>query len=126
MSNFNPEDFESPQNITVPIESRTIELNVATVPVTQLRLNTQSLAGKIAAKIKIVNDDPVNSITYRIPSPSAPLRTVPPSSSTTIEEYTYFIELNFNIANITSILELDLIKRSDGQKRKSLVGKGAA
>lgn len=126
MSNFNPEDLQSAQNITVPIESRTIELNVATVPVTQLRLNSQSLAGKIVAKFKIINEDPINAITYRVPSPSAPLRTVPPSTSTTVEEYTYFIEVNFNVANITSILELDLVKVQDARQRESLVGKGAA
>lgn len=126
MSVFNPEDFESAENITVPVESRTIPLNVATVAVTQLRLNSQSLAGKIIAKTKIVNDDPVNEITYRLPSPSAPLRSVPPSSSTTIPEYTYFLEVNFNIGNITSILELDLVKKKDAEKKTSLVGKGAA
>lgn len=126
MSAFNPEDLQSPQNITVPIESRTIELNVAVVPVTQLRLNSQSLAGKIIAKFKIINEDPVNAITYRIPSPSAPLRTIPPSTSSTIEEYTYFLEVNFNVANVTSILELDLVKRKDATQRVSLVGKGAA
>lgn len=126
MSVFNPEDLESPENITVPIESRTIPINVATVPVTQLRLNTQSLAGKIAAKFKIVNDDPVNAITYRVPSPSAPLRSVPPNSSTTVSEYTYFIELNFAVTNITSTIEIDLVKINDSKKRTSLVGQGAA
>ena len=125
MSVFSPEDFESPQNITVPIESRTIEINIG-VPVTQLRLNTQYNFGKICAKLKIINDDGVNVISYRIPSPSAPLRTVPPNSSTTVEEYTYFIELNFDIGNITSILELDLVNPKDSRKRESLVGKGAA
>ena len=68
----------------------TIPLNVAVVPVTQLRLNSQSLAGKIISKFKIVNEDAVNAITYRAPSPSAPLRTIPPSTSSTIPEYTYF------------------------------------
>lgn len=126
MSTFNPEDFESPQNITVAIESRTIPLNVATVAVTQLRLNTQYNFRKLCAKFKIINEDALNSITYRVPSPSAPLRTVPPNSSTTVEEYTYFIELNFDIANITSILELDLVNVKDSKKRESLVGKGAA
>ena len=90
MSNFNPEDLQSPQNITVPIESRIIQLNNSTPAVSQFKINSQSLAGKIIAKFKIVNEDPVNSITYRIPSPSAPLRTIPPSTSSTIEEYTYF------------------------------------
>jgi len=126
LSNFNPEDLQSPENITIPIETRIIPLNVAVVPVTQLRLNSQSLAGKIIAKTKIVNDDPVNEITYRLPSPSAPLRSVPPSSSTTIPEYTYFLELNFNAVNITSILELDLVKKKDATQRESLVGQGAA
>jgi len=126
MSVFNPEDNESPQNITVPIESKTIEVNAVVPAVTQLRLNTQYNFGKICAKFKIVNEDPINNITYRIPSPSAPLRTVPPSSDVTVEEYTYFIELNFDVTNITSTLELDLVKAGDAKKRDSLVGKGAA
>lgn len=126
MSVFNPEDLQSPQNITVPIESRTVELNRAVVAVTQLRLNTQYQFGKIAAKFKINNDDPVNNMTYRIPSPSAPLRIVPPSTSTTVEEYSYFIEVNFDIANLTSTLELDLVKILDARQKQSLVGKGAA
>lgn len=126
MSNFNPEDLQSPENITIPIESRTIPLNVTIPAVTQLRLNSQSLAGKIISKFKIVNEDPVNVITYRAPSPSAPLRTIPPSTSSTIPEYTYFLEINFNVANITSILELDLVKKKDATQRDSLVGKGAA
>jgi len=126
MSVFNPEDNESPQNITVPIESRTIEINAIVPAVTQLKLNTQYQFGKICAKLKIVNEDPINNITYRLPSPSAPLRIVPPSSDVTVEEYTYFIELNFDITNITSILELDLVKAGDAKKRDSLVGQGAA
>lgn len=125
MSNFNPEDFESPQNITVPIESRTVEINPNGTD-TQLKFNSQSQFAKIIAKFKIVNEDSVNNITYRIPSPSAPLRTVPPNSDVTVEEYTYYIELNFDVANTKSILELDLIKRTDGIKRDSVVGKGAA
>lgn len=126
MSTFNPEDLQSPQNITVPIESRTVLLNDIIPAVTQLRLNTQYQFGKIAAKFKINNDDPVNNMTYRIPSPSSPLRTVPPSSSTTVEEYSYFIEVNFDIANITSSIELDLVNIKDAKQKESLVGKGAA
>ena len=125
MSVFNPEDNQSPQNITVPIESRTLPINENGTDV-QLKLNTQYNFGKIAAKFKIVNEDATNVITYRIQSPSAPLRTVPPSTSTTVEEYTYFIELNFDIGNITSYIEIDLVKSSDAKQRDSLVGRGAA
>jgi len=127
MSTFNSEDLESPQNITVPIESRTILINEGATDI-QLKLNTQYQFGKIAAKFKIVNEDAVNEMTYRVPSPSAPLRTVPPSSSTTVEEYTHYLEINFNIVNDMSYVELDLVKLSEarGNRKNSLVGQGAA
>lgn len=121
MSVFNPQDFESPQNITVPIQSRTIELIG-----TQVKLNTNNQFRKICAKFKIVNEDPTNNITYRIPSPSAPLRTVPPSTSTTVEEYTFYLEFNLDASNTKSYVELDLINVEDGKRRQSDVGNGAA
>lgn len=124
MSVFNPEDNQSPQNITVPIESRTVELSQGSD--TQLKLNSQYQFAKIIAKFKIVNEDPVNSITFRIPSPSAPLRTVPPNTSTTVEEYTYYLEINKDVSNTTSYVELDLVLASDAKQRTSLVGRGAA
>ena len=124
MSNFNPEDHQSPQNITVPIESRIVPLDGSVS--TQTKLNSQYQFRKIIAKFKIVNEDPVNPITYRIPSPSAPLRTVPPNTSTTVEEYTYYLEINQDISNTTSYVELDLVVSKDSKIRDSLVGRGAA
>lgn len=125
MSNFNPEDNVSPQNLTVPVESRTVSINEDGTK-TQLKFNTQYNFSKIAAKFKIVNEDSVNNITYRIPSPSSVLRTVPPSTSTTVEEYSYYIELNFDISNTKSYIELDLVNSKDAKVRDSLVGRGAA
>ncbi len=124
MSNFNPEDNESPQNLTVPIESTTIQLNGSIS--LQTKLNTQYQFQKICAKFKIVNEDPVNPITFRIPSPSATLRTVPPNTSTTVEEYTYYLEFNVDVTNISSYVELDLVKANDAKRRTSTVGQGAA
>lgn len=124
MSVFNPEDNESPQNITVPIESRTIELDGSIS--TQTKLNTQYQFAKLCAKFKIVNEDPTNPITYRIPSPSSVLRTVPPNTSTTVEEYTYYLEFNLDVTNTTSYVELDLINAKDSKRRTSIVGQGGA
>ncbi len=125
MSTFDPENLESPENLTVPIESRTIRFNELGT-LTQFKINTHNNFRKIAAVVKVVNEDPVNAITFRIPSLSAELRTVPPSTSTTIKEYTTFIELNFDIGNISSYMELDLVNIRDAKRRDSFVGKGAA
>lgn len=124
MSNFNPEDYQSPQNITVPIDPTTIKLDGSISP--QVKLNTQYQYQKLCAKCRIVNEDPVNPVTYRIPSSSAILRTVPPNTSTTIEEYTYYLEFNLNPSNTSSYVELDLVKSKDSKQRISLVGRGAA
>lgn len=125
MSTFDPSDLESPENLTVPINSRTIRFNEDGTK-TQFKINTHNNFAKIAAVVKIVNEDPVNPITFRLPSLSAELRTVPPNTSTTIKEYTTFIELNFDILNITSYMELDLVNIRDSRRRSSLVGRGAA
>lgn len=125
MSAFNPEDYVSPQNLTVQIESRTIPLNQAG-GTTQTKFSTQNQFRKLCAKFKIVNEDPVNAITYRIPSPSAPLRTVPPSTSTLVEEYTYYLEFNYDILNVTSYVEVDLVNSKDVKTRDSMVGRGSA
>jgi len=125
MSTFDPSDLESPENITVPIESRTIRFNENALS-TQFRINTHNNFSRIAAVVKIVNEDPVNPISFRIPSLSAELRTVPPNTSTTIKEYTTFIELNFDITNISSYMELDLVNIKDSRRRSSLIGRGAA
>lgn len=127
MSTFNPEDFQSPQNITVPIESRVIDLNRDTVnPTDQFKINTGNQFAKIIAKFKIVNQSGTSTMTFRIPSPSAPLREIPPNTSTTVEEYTYYLEINFEDTNITSYVELDLVDPRDGKIRSSPVGQGAA
>lgn len=125
MSAFDPENNINPQNLTVQIESRTVPLNEAG-GTTQTKFSTQNQFRKLCKKFKIVNEDPVNAITYRIPSPSAPLRTVPPSTSTLVEEYSYFIEVNYDVLNITSYLELDLVNSKDVKTRDSVVGQGGA
>lgn len=126
MSVFNPEDYQSPQNITVPIESRVIELNAVSPAVTQFKINTGSLFGKIIAKFKIVNSSGSSTMTFRIPSPSGVLREIPISTSTTVEEYTYYLEINFDVGNTKSYVELDLIDPKDGKIRTSTVGEGGA
>jgi len=117
--------MESPENLTVPISSRTIRFNQDGT-ISQFKINTHNNFQKIAAVVKIVNEDPSNSITFKLPSPSAELRTVPPSTSTTIKEYTTFIELNFDIGNISSYLELDLVDIAAARKRVTDVSRGAA
>ena len=65
-------------------------------------------------------------MSFRIPSLSAPLRVIPVSTSTTVEEYTYFLEINFDAGNTTSYVEMDLIDPRDGKIRTSTVGQGGA
>lgn len=66
--------------------------------------------------IKIVNDDAINSITYRTQSPSNNLRTVPPNSEDTLDEWTSYLEINPDVVTGAGSLEMDLVNPKDALK----------
>ena len=128
-ASFNPEDFQSPQNITVPIVSTNLNLtDLAVAPetlaITQIS-SAHGFAGKLIAKFKIVNES-ATEMFFRILNVQAPLRTIPQITSTTVEEYTFYLEIRYPDSNRKSYVELDLIDPKDSMKRNSDVLRGAA
>lgn len=83
------------------------------IGITQIRHDTLLEFGKLTQRIKIVNDDNLNNLTYRTQSPSNVLRTVPPNSDETIEEWTSYIEINPDPASGAGVLEMDLVNSED-------------
>ena len=82
----------------------------------QIRHDSLLEENMITKVIRIINNDAVNPITYRTQSPSNILRSVPPNSDETLEEWTAYIEINPNAVTGNGILERDLVKSEDAIK----------
>lgn len=72
--------------------------------------------GQLCRGIRIINNDSLANVTYRTQSPSAPLRTVPPSSDETIEGWTSYIEINPDPVSGDGIVEIDLVPMQYAKK----------
>jgi hypothetical protein len=74
--------------------------------------------GMLCKEIRVINDDAVNNVTYRIHSPSEPLSTVPPASDDTLTNWTSYIEVNPDGGTGTGILEMDLVPIEAAKKER--------
>lgn len=111
MSTVNPESLKSPASDKIPFLTRPEIIGVATI--THDSLNEFQ---KIIKSVKIVNDDGVNNLQYRTQSPSSPLRTVPPNSEDTFDEWTSFLQIIPNAVTGAGLLELDLVEPKDAKQ----------
>lgn len=110
MSTVNPDGLKSASDTTIPFLSRP-----ETIGLVQIRHDTLIEFAKITKTVKIVNNDAVNSVTYRLQSPSAPLRTVPPNSDETIDEWTSYVEINPDPVTGQGTIEMDLVSPKDAR-----------
>ncbi len=68
---------------------------------------------------RIVNNDPLASLTYRQGSRSSPLKTVPLSSEVVVEGWESFLEINPNGVSGTGFIEMDLVDRFAAMKKSN-------
>lgn len=104
MSNVDADVLKSPESENIPFLTRTEDFTTA-----QLRHDCLLEFSKLLKTTKIVNNDGVNILTYRLQSPSATLRTVPPNSEDTLNEWTSYLEINPNPVTGSGVVEMDLV-----------------
>jgi hypothetical protein len=100
--------LKSPADQTVPFLIRRIPFTTA-----QLIIDTQYQFGMLARVVRIVNNDGVNNLTFRLISPSNVLDTVQPNTEATAQEWTSFIEINPNAGTGTGLVEIELVRPED-------------
>ena len=105
MSAINPQGLKSASDPIIPFVTRPEVIALA-----QIRHDSLLEFSRYIKVTRIVNDDAVNPITYRTQSPSNVLKSVPPSSDETIEEWTSYLEINPNAVTGAGILEMDLVE----------------
>lgn len=82
----------------------------------QIKIDTQYEMGYLCRAVRIVNNDIINSVTYRIVSPSNLLETVEPATEAVDRQWTSYIEINPNPASGNGIIELELVRREDAYR----------
>jgi hypothetical protein len=111
MSAINSGAFKSASNPLIPFITR-----VETIGIAQIRHDALLEFTLNIKSIKIINNDNLNPITYRTQSPSAILKSVPPNSDETLDEWTSYLEINPNAVTGSGILEMDLVTTQDALK----------
>ena len=111
MSAINPDELKSAADPLISFITRP-----ETILTVQIRHDALLEFGRIIKSIKIVNNDGVNDITYRTISPSNLLRTVPPNSDETVDEWTSYLEINPDAITGSGSLEMDLVQMKDARK----------
>lgn len=120
MSSVNSEVLKSPASDKIPFLTR--PESFTTLVVFHDTLNEFQ---KLIKTFKIVNDDAAAVVSYRTQSPSAPLRTVPPNSEDTLDEWTSFLQLIPDAITGSGTLEMDLVDLKDAiQTRRGGVPAG--
>ena len=114
MSAIDTDTLKSASDLNIIFDTRP-----EVIALLQIRHDSLLEFGRLIKTTKIVNEDGLNNITYRTKSPSAPLRTVPPNSDETIEEWTSYLEINPNPVTGDGLLEMDLVLLKDARKMLS-------
>jgi len=112
VSSFNSSELRSASDDNIPSENREpVAFTTATI-----RFNTLIQFGKLGKAARIINDDAVNTLTYRLHNPQAIARIVPASSEITINEW--FAELHIIPDGTTGTgqLELELAFSRDARR----------
>jgi len=111
MSSINPDELKSPSDLSIPFLTRPLGFTI-----TQIRIDSLQEFGKLIKSFKIVNDDALSNVTYRTQSPSGTLRTIPPNSDDSADEWTSYLEINPNAVSGTGSFEIDLVNINDAKK----------
>jgi hypothetical protein len=75
----------------------------------QVRIDTQYQYGMLCKALRIVNNDNVNSITFRTISPNNPLDVVEPATEATSQSWTSYVEINPDPVTGNGLVELELV-----------------
>jgi len=113
MSFVNFDNFRAVSDIEIPFQSRDPEDFTTAV----LNHSTVLEFARVCKQAKIINNDAINTITYRLHSNRGTARVVPVSSEITIREW--FSDIFITPDNVTGDgqLELDLVKIEDARRR---------
>jgi len=112
LSSFNARVLKSASDDLIPSENR--EPQAFTI--VAVRHNTLLEFGKLGKAARIINDDAVNNLIYRLHSRSGIARIVPPASEITIQEW--FAEIHVEPDGVTGAgqLELELAFSRDARR----------
>jgi len=114
LSSFNASELKSASDDLIPSENREPQAFTTAA----IRFDTLIQFGKIGKAARIINDDSVNNLTYRLHNPQGIARLVPPASEITINEW--FTELHIEPDAVTGAgqLELELAFTRDARRTR--------
>ena len=112
MSSFNARVLRSASDDLIPSENRETEA----IGIVAIRHETLMEFGKLGKAARIINDDAVNNLTYRLHSRQGIARIVPPASEIVINEW--FSEIHIEPDGVTGAgqLELELAFSRDARR----------
>jgi len=112
VSSFNASEFKSASDDLIPSENREPQAFTTTT----IRFNTLLQFSKIGKAARIINDDAVNTLTYRLHNPQGIARIIPASSEITINEW--FAELHIEPDAVTGggQVEIELAFSRDARR----------
>jgi len=112
VSSFNSSELKSASDDLIPSENREPQAFTTAA----VRFNTLIQFGKLGKAARLINDDAVNTLTYRLHNPLGIARIVPASSEITINEW--FSELHVIPDGTTGVgqIELELAFSRDARR----------
>lgn len=113
MSFFNAQDLLSASDDRIPSENREPQAFTTAEIAHDTLLEFQ----RIAKAARIINDDSINNLTYRLHSNRGIARIVPAASEITINEWFSIIIVTPNATTGAGQLELELVNSVDARRR---------
>lgn len=113
MSSVNPNLLISPSNNSIPFITTPFIVGTA-----QLRIDSVLQQGMLIKSVRIENNDGINVLTYRTQSPSGVLKTLPPSSVDTFDEWGSYLEINPNAVTGDALIEVDMALQQDALQER--------
>lgn len=112
MSFINYANFKASSDIDIPIQPREPE-NFTTAAVNH---STVLEFARVCKQARIINNDAVNQLTFRLHSNTGVVRIVPPSSELTINEWFSDIFITPDGVTGDGQLEMDLVRIEDARR----------
>jgi len=112
VSSVDTRNFKAASSLEIPFTSREPEIFTTTV------LNHSSILefGAIFKGARIVNNDSIASLNVRLHSNRGVIRTIPPSSELTIQEWFSDIFLTPDAVTGSGQIELDVVELDDARR----------
>jgi len=112
VSSFNSSELKSASDDLIPSENREPQAFTTAA----VRFNTLIQFGKLGKAARIINDDPTNTLTYRLHNPLGIARIIPAAAEITINEWFSELHIIPDGTTGTGQIELELAFSRDARR----------